>query len=291
MIHVLIPVHNRVKLTINCINSLCKQSNFSKLNIIVIDDGSKDETAKIIKKKFSQITVLKGSGNLFWGGSIFLGISYILKIKKKNDFLLIVNNDVELASDAIGRLVNTCKENKRKAILGSIALFSKNKSTVIKSGTIIKNWFFNITHHVYEGCQYDEIKNKKPIEVDILTGRCLLHPIEIFEKIGNYDNKNFNHYGADDEFSLRAKKNNYLVLLCPASKVFLKLNELKIKNNFSLKYIFYVLFDKRSSSNVFNKFKLTLKHVPIYAKFTFFIFAVAKSLVIFFINSLFNQNK
>lgn len=291
MIHVLIPVHNRVKLTINCINSLCKQSNFSKLNIIVIDDGSKDSTSKIIKKKFSKITILKGSGDLFWGGSISLGISYTLKIKKKNDFLLIVNNDVELAPDSIEKLIYISKKNKRKAILGSISLSSNDKNKVIKSGTIIRSWFFNITHHVYEGYHYNEIKNKKPVEVDILTGRCLLHPIEIFERIGNYDCQNFNHYGADDEFSLRAKKNNYSVILCPDSKVFLKPNKLTIKNDFSLKYFIYIFFDKKSSSNIFNKYKLTIKHAPIHAKVTFFILAVIKSLVIFLINSLFNQNK
>ena len=61
MIHVLIPVFNRLNLTIKCIKSLKKQNNYKFLNIIVIDDNSTDGTSVCLKKKFFDLTILKGT--------------------------------------------------------------------------------------------------------------------------------------------------------------------------------------------------------------------------------------
>ncbi len=274
MIHIVIPVHNRVNLTLNCIKSLKKQNVSEKLNVIVVDDGSTDFTEKYLKDYYPEVTILRGNGDLFWCGAVNLGISYALKIKNAGDWLLLVNNDVELKVDTITKLIEKSKNNKRKAIVGALSINHHDKKTIIKSGTIVESWFFNKTRHVYNNLCLDDIKTLKIIEVDLITGRCLLHPIEIFEETGNYDSKNFIHYGADDEFSMRIKKFGYKVLLCPSSIVYLKSNENITKNKFN---IFHTLFSKKSSSNIINKFKLTMKVVPIYAKPSFFLIGVLKS--------------
>ena len=76
------------------------------------------------------------------------------------------------------------------------------------------------------------------MNVDFLTGRCLLHPVEIFKKVKNYDSKNFPHYGADDEFSMRVKKYGYSTILCPTSIVFLKEDKDKVKKKLVLRGLF-----------------------------------------------------
>ena len=43
MIHVIIPVHNRLKKTITCLKSLEKQNIYKNLRIIIVNDGSNDE--------------------------------------------------------------------------------------------------------------------------------------------------------------------------------------------------------------------------------------------------------
>ena len=138
----------------------------------------------------------------------------------------------------------------------------------------------NVTEHVFQGKKIKNLPNENFVEVDIFTGRCLLHPIEIFKKIGNYDHITFPHYGGDDEFSLRAKKNGYINLLSLKSIVYLnnKKKNIKIVNfkNFS-----NFFFNKKSSSNIIDKFNFTLKVVPFYAKITFFLISVLKSIYIY----------
>ena len=280
MIHVIITVHNRIGLTLKCVRSLMKQKNSEKLNIFVVDDGSTDHTSKILSRKFPDVNLIKGSGLLYWCGAVSLGIVHVLKIASKNDWILLVNNDAELKSDAIYQLTKCSMKKNRKAIVSALTLNSKDEQTIIKSGTIIKSWFLNITHHVYKNCKYNELKNYSPIEVDLITARCLLHPIEIFKKTGNYDYVNFNHYGGDDEFSLRVKKFGYKVLLCPTSVVFLEEKQLKKQLNF--KRLYFDFFNIKSSSNIINKFKLSFKVVPYHSKLTFFFIGILKSFYVFF---------
>jgi GT2 family glycosyltransferase len=277
VIHVIIPVHNRLKYTQACIESLKKQNLFEKLNIIVVDDGSTDDTKSYIKNYYPEITILKGNGNLFWGGAINFGINYVLKIGKIKDWILLVNNDVELAPDSICKLVNESEIRNRKILAGSLTINFEDKSTIIKSGTIVKSWFFNKTEHVYNNLDVNKLSNHNNIEVNFMTGRSLLHPIEIFDKVGNYDSKNFLHYGCDDEFTMRVQKYGYKVLLCVSSLVYLKSDQNRNLTK-SKKNLFHTLFSIRSSSNIVNKLKLTLKVIPFYAKLSFFFIGVLKSI-------------
>ena len=276
MIHVIIPVFNRLNLTKKCLYSLNNQKNAKDLNIIIVNDGSTDGTEQYLKNNFPQITVLNGSGSLFWGGAISLGIEYVIKISQSKDWVLLVNNDVELSQDAISNLIKEAEKKDRKVIVGALTVNADDKTTIITSGTIVKSWFLNITKHVYKGICVNQILDRDPIMVDFLTGRSLLHPVEIFYTAGNYDAKTFSHYGADDEFSMRVKKYGFSTLLCLSSIVFLHQNEKYEKKKIDFKNFFFTIFGKKSSSNIINKFNLTIKVVPFHAKISFFLIGIMK---------------
>lgn len=282
MIHVVIPVFNRLSLTKACIKSLKKQKNCETINIIIVDDGSTDGTTVYFKKFFPEIKIIKGTGELYWGGSIKVGIDYVIKIAKKNDWLLIVNNDVSLCFNTVSELIKLSNYYKRNALVSSISIDAKDKKTIIKTGTIVKSWFFNTTVHLFQNMNFTKLKKKDPVEVDIFTGRCLLHPIEIFKKIGNYNSNYFMHYGGDDEFSMRAKRYGFKNLLCLNSKVFLHNNVVTKYRDKNIKNFFYFLFNKKSSSNLIDKIKITIKIVPFYAKASYLFIGIIKSMHIFF---------
>ena len=281
MIHVVIPVHNRLNFTIDCLNSLKKQDIYDQFNLIIVDDGSIDGTSDYLKKNFPEVKVLYGDGSLYWGGAINYAVKYLNNIYKDQDWVLIVNNDVEFAFDAISALLKVSISKKRKVLSSALTVDFKDKKTIITSGTIVKSWFFNKTKHILRGLNIEQLTQKKPIKVDFLTGRCVLHPVEIFKVAGNYDCKNFLHYGGDDEFAMRVKKYGYETLVCPNSIVFLKTKNLEYKKKLNFKNFKFTFFDIKSSSNIKSKFYLTMQVVPQYAKLSFFIIGVIKSLYIF----------
>lgn len=285
MINVIIPVYNRIEYTISCINSLKKQDCVKYLKIYLINDGSTDNTKKIVNEKFPDIKIFEGDGSLYWGGAVNYGVSEVLKICNKGDWILLINNDVVLETNSISNLIEQSKKYNRKGIFGALTVSHKDKSLIIKSGTIVKNWFLNFTSHLFLNQNLNDIDNTKTLNVDFLTGRCLLHPVEIFGVVGNYNSKIFPHYGADDEFSMRIKKYGYSAILCPGSIVYLKENQNYDldKKSFYRKFT-YFFFNIKSSANIINKFNLTLRVVPTHAKLTFFFVGIIKSFIIFLKN-------
>ena|SRR5438105_5524438 len=96
MIYAIIPVHNRIKFTINCLTRLREQTVRS-FKIIVIDDGSKDNTTHYLQENFPEVILLKGDGNLWWTGAINLGVEVALS--EGADYILTLNNDTLPAFD------------------------------------------------------------------------------------------------------------------------------------------------------------------------------------------------
>ena len=131
----------------------------------------------------------------------------------------------------------------KKSLVGALSVSIEDKKTVNKSGTDVQSWIFKHNNHIFNVLKYKNILNNKPERVDFLTGRCVLHPIEIINKVGNYDVENFPHYGADDEFSFRVKKYGFSTFLCPSSIVFLNTKEdiLPYKRNLNKIFFIYLI--------------------------------------------------
>jgi GT2 family glycosyltransferase len=275
MVYILIPVYNRIEKTIKCLDSIYKQ-HYKKIQVIVIDDGSEDNTKSIIQERYPKVEILNGTGSLFWTGAVSFGVNYILSICAKNDWVLLVNNDVQLANHSIERLVFFSKKMKRNAIVNALSVDIKDRDTIIKSGTIVKSWILNITKHLLHGKSLSSLTSNKAIEVDLLTGRCLLHPVEVFSVIGNYNADEFPHYGGDDEFTARAKRSGYELFILPSAVVYLDDEKESFNKNF-----FDHFFGIRSSSNLINKWKFSKASVPKYALITYYIIGVLKSFFIF----------
>jgi len=274
MIYIVIPVHNRIEKTIKCLNSIYMQ-NENDIQIVVVDDGSNDGTKQILQEEYPRITLLTGTGSLFWTGAVHYGINYILTICDKDDWVLLVNNDVQLGINTVNELVKFSETHDKKVIVNALSVDSKDKDTIIKSGTIVKSWFFNWTHHVFHNYKLVDLESKKEVEVDLLTGRCLLHPVEIFMEIGNYNSKILPHYGGDDEFTARAKLFGFKLFILPSAIVYLDQDNV-YKNKES---IFQAMFSMNSSTNVVYRWRLTRRIVPLYAQPSYYIITIIKSII------------
>ena len=120
MIYIIIPVHNRLPYTINCLNSI-KLSVKSEYSIIIVDDGSTDGTSTYIKNNYPDVHVVKGNGDLFWTGSMRVGIESALKMTKSSDHIMSLNNPT---SSKYSILCSTFSVSLRLIIIFWIFFFS-----------------------------------------------------------------------------------------------------------------------------------------------------------------------
>ena len=92
-LYILVPVHNRRKVTESIVNSIQRQS-YQNYHLILIDDGSKDGTVESIKSMVpaEQLSIIRGKGNWWWAGSLQKGFKWLKSLKNEinvNDYVLI----------------------------------------------------------------------------------------------------------------------------------------------------------------------------------------------------------
>src|SRR4051794_27428093 len=98
---VVVPVHGRWPLTARFLESF-RRVAYGRYQVVVVDDGSPDDTPERLATDFPEVTVLRGDGRLWWAGATNRGVRHALK--RGFHYVLTVNNDVTVHPDFLGRL-------------------------------------------------------------------------------------------------------------------------------------------------------------------------------------------
>lgn len=284
MIFIVIPVFNRIKATVECLKSL-ELLEASDMHIILVDDGSTDNTSNIVASQFPYVEIIKGDGELFWTGAVRLGIDHAKKKSNPLDWLVLMNNDVVIKDrNLLPKLIAQSESYNRQALVAPLTLSSKDSSPV-PSGTIVRSWFFNLTKHIFNNTDKN-INLDKNVEIDLFTARFLLHPIEIFDNL-NYRSDIFPHYAGDDDFSCQAKKSGFSLYVIPNLNVFLDTSReyTNVHKDKFLKRIYFHMFDKRSSINLKDRIYFGIYNASYFSKISYILISCFKTIVLSLIRS------
>ncbi len=269
-IYIVICVYNRIEYTKNCLDSLRKQS-YRDFKVIVVDHGSTDGTYQVLKDKYPEIILLKGDENLWWAGATNLGVKKALELSNSaNDYILTLNNDLIVIEEYLQELINIAL-SEEPCVVGSVSVNIKNPSKVAFAGL---KWN-KITAKYSRPKEFTEnysdlIKKGSFIKTDLLPGRGTLIPIHIFNTIGLFDEKNFPHYAADDDYSLRSRKLGYKLLVATKAvvKSHVEASGLEVinrqqKGSKTWAHLRESLSSKRSGTNLHIRYNWAKKNTPI----------------------------
>ncbi|MDD4938332.1 MAG: glycosyltransferase family 2 protein [Candidatus Shapirobacteria bacterium] len=220
----------QAQLTVNTVDSVLKVKKNPKFKyqIILVDNGSPDNSLEIFQKKYSKnklITILNSGSNLGFSGGNNFGINFALK--NNFDFLMLLNNDVLVDPSFIENLF---AEINNYDIVGPKIYFApgfefhynryqkKDRGKVIWSvgGKIDWNNIYgsNIGIDEVDFGQFDQINEK----VDFISGCCLMATNKVFKKLKGLD-ENYFMYFEDADFCYRAKLLGFKMAYIPKSKI------------------------------------------------------------------------
>ncbi|MFO7256792.1 MAG: glycosyltransferase family 2 protein [Bacteroidota bacterium] len=255
MIYVCIPVHNRVRLLRECLRSFREQTN-QNFQIIVTDDGSTDGTEEMLASEYPEVIVLKGDGNLWWTGAINKAVSHALTLCKDDDYILVINDDLEVPPDYIANYY-ALAEKYPNSLIGSVITDFDDRDVIVSGGVVI-NWFTGKFKVLNVGKSLASFgRGHIDDNVSYLTGRGTLIPVEVFRKLGIYNNKHYTQCG-DTEFPIRARKAGYRLLVSYDVPVFSHKGHSVNKEVYTLASLKSYYFDIRSHANLRERFWLAI---------------------------------
>jgi peptidoglycan-N-acetylglucosamine deacetylase len=115
-VSVIVPGYNEEVTIIKTIENLLK-SDYSNFEIVVVDDGSKDNTFKIVQERFTGhpkiVAYSKRNGGK--ASALNFGIE-----KATGDYLVCIDADTVLMPDAISRMMNLFADAKVAAVAGNV---------------------------------------------------------------------------------------------------------------------------------------------------------------------------
>jgi len=196
-VYILLPVHNRNEITRGFIKCLSAQT-FSNYHLVLIDDGSSDGTAEMVKEYIPSATVLRGNGDWWWAGSLQQGLNWLkLNPPMPSDVILMTNDDAEIPPD-----------------------FIETGCALLKPGVLMQATVCDdITHEVLDvGMVYEDrnmlFRVPRPGEsINCLTTNGLFMRWQDLQVVGGFYPRLLPHYLSDYEFTMRAhKKENHLLL-------------------------------------------------------------------------------
>lgn len=238
------PVFNRRELTLQCLRSLSRIDRTGlDVRIIVVDDGSTDGTSQAVAENFPDVTLVSGTGDLWYTAGTNLGIHKALK--HDPDYVLCINDDSIFDENCVRRMID-CAERHPRSVIGGLLLLWDQPHRVFQVAPVWKTWKGGWQHW------YEQTVWTVPAsawEVDLIVGNCVLFPAEVFSKVGFLKPQVSAQYG-DAEFTIRLRKNGWRLLIEPRARVFCQPNEQHVSiTKKPLRKQFELLFRKRSSVN------------------------------------------
>ncbi|MBW4472827.1 MAG: glycosyltransferase family 2 protein [Stenomitos rutilans HA7619-LM2] len=198
-IYILIPVHNRRRITLKCLTTLSQNGDVERYHVVVIDDGSTDGTGQAICEQYPEVEVLTGDGKLWWTGAIATGMKYALS--QGAHYIIWLNDDCLPQPGAITKLLKICQTTPRTVVGGQA--FDPETHQPSYGGLV--NHRFNSTPIHATSLQL--------IECDGLNGNLVCLPCSLVKAIGYPNHQRFPHYHGDTAYTHLAKRNGYTLLL------------------------------------------------------------------------------
>jgi GT2 family glycosyltransferase len=279
MLYIIIPVFNRLPFTEACLRSLQAQTT-QAFRVVVVDDGSTDGTAACLARDFPAVTVLPGSGQLFWTAAVNLGIRHALA--QGADRVMTLNNDVVAPPDFVAQMLRWAARQPR-ALLGPVELDAATGEPVFGGET-----FSFLTHarrSLLDTLPLAERHGLHP--VTYLPGRGLLIPAAVFTAMGLFDERRLPHYLADYDFTSGARRRGFPVFVNYATHLTTYPDEsgqAQTRRHRSLRGYWQHLFGIRGGGNLLNFSFFAFKNAPLpYLPF-FLLNGYARRLVGYFLH-------
>lgn len=216
---IVIPTHDTRELTLRCLEALFR-SAAPGMEVIVVDDASRDGTAEAIRERHPEVTVLRNETPARFTRSANLGLA-----RTAGEVLLLLNSDTEVEPGGLEALLAVFQRKPKLGIAGGLLHYPDGSPQWSGGREPTVAWFFALSSGlpallerlpVYRRAK--PLDPQQPAPVDWVTGAALAVRREAWEEVGPLD-EGFLFYAQDLDLCTRVRRAGWKVQIRPEFRV------------------------------------------------------------------------
>lgn len=205
--------------TLACMDSL-NRSDYSELDIVVVDQGSQDGLVDVLEQREPQVKVIANEKNMGFTGGNNQGIDFGLE--SGADYILLLNNDTVVDRECISELVRVAEDSAAVGALGPKIYLYHQPDRIWSVGGIV-----DFTQNVGKMRGYgreDEGQFDELAEVDFISGCAVMVRSQVIAAIGPLSEEFYPGYYEDVDWGVRIRAAGYVNLVVPSAKIWHKVS-------------------------------------------------------------------
>ena len=177
LISIIILNYNAGELLYNCVESILN-SNYENIEVIVVDNASKDKSHKICKEKFNSIILIENKKNLGYCEGNNVGIRIA-----SGEFLVILNPDTIVDPEWLNELMKNFEEHG-DGLYQPKFLTTNDHTILMSTGNMIQIFGFGFSRSKGD---LDKKLFEESEEISYASGTCLFTTKKIMNKLNMFD--------------------------------------------------------------------------------------------------------
>ena len=208
-ISIVIPVYNNWEYTAACLRSLAETPGEAGFEVIVVDDGSSDETP-VRLAGIKGLVNIRNKRNLGFVGSCNRGAE-----AARGRYVVMLNNDTQVLDGWLDALAETFRLFPDTGLAGGVLVYPDG--TMQEAGGIVfrdgSGWNYG------KGDEAGRPSYQYTREVDYCSGACIMLETRLFRELGGFDEHYAPAYYEDTDLAFRVREKGLKVRVQPRSVI------------------------------------------------------------------------
>ncbi|MBX2880109.1 MAG: glycosyltransferase [Granulosicoccus sp.] len=209
VVSVVIPVFNQFPLTYHCLAACILAGSGVEFEIILVDDGSTDNTGNI-ETLVENLTVVRNNPNQGFVRSCNRGAE-----AARGDYIVFLNNDTEVTSGWLDELLHGFSLGDNIGATGAKLIYPDG--VLQDAGGLV--WDNGLPWNAGNGGSSADPRFNYTRDVDYLTGAALMVSRSSWQEVGAFGEEYVPAYYEDTDLAFKLRAAGYRTLYCPLSTV------------------------------------------------------------------------
>ncbi|NDY93399.1 glycosyltransferase [Ideonella livida] len=208
-VSIVIPAHNKFATTYNCLASIAAARCQATYEVIVVDDGSKDETLDLptIAPNVKVVRHEEAKG--------FVGASNAGGAAATGRYVVMLNNDTEVMAGWLDELLDPFTRFEGVGMTGAKLIYPDGK--LQEAGGLI--WANGQPWNIGRNGNPDDPRYNYTRQVDYISGACVMLPMTLWKELAGFDTYFAPAYYEDTDLAFRVRAKGFKTVYTPFCEV------------------------------------------------------------------------